>query len=96
MILILVLSYVLPLTYGLIKQPILIDRYIIFVLVPIFALISILIFELKNTKIKYIILFIILSSSLINNYIEIFNREKSKPEFNKILSIFQNQITQIS
>ena len=85
LILILVLSYVLPLTYGLIKQPILIDRYIIFVLVPIFALISILIFELKNTKIKYIILFIILSSSLINNYIEIFNREKSKPEFNKIL-----------
>ena len=85
LILILVFSYILPLTYGFIKQPILIDRYIIFVLVPILILISILICDIENTKEKLIILFVIFSSSLVNNYIEIFNREKSKPEINKTL-----------
>ena len=80
-ILILFFSYFLPLVYGIFNQPILTDRYIIFVLIPIFILISVLILDIKKFKKKYLILFLILTSSLINSYIEIFKREKSKPDF---------------
>lgn len=85
LILILFFSYFLPLLYSLYKQPILTDRYIIFILVPIFVLISVLILEIKNSKIKYFILTIILISSFANNYIEIIDRKKTKPEFNKVI-----------
>ena len=85
LILIIFFSYALPLLYSLYKQPILTDRYIIFILVPIFILISVFILEIKNSKTKYIILTIILASSFANNYIEIFNRKKTKPEFNKVI-----------
>tara|TARA_Y100000591_G_scaffold264096_1_gene237430 strand:- start:527 stop:1948 length:1422 start_codon:yes stop_codon:yes gene_type:complete len=93
LIFILVFSYALPLLFSLYKQPILIDRYIIFVLVPIFILISILILDIKNLKIRYFILTIILVSSLINNYIEIFERKKTKPEFNKIIEYISKSNT---
>ena len=66
------------LLYSLFRQPILIDRYIIFILIPIFILIAVLILEIKSLKIRYFILTVILTSSLVNNYIEIFNREKKK------------------
>jgi len=85
LILIVFFSYFLPLIYSIFQKPILTDRYIIFVLAPIFILISIFILNIKQIKIKYALLFIILSSSLTNNYIEIFEREKSKPEFRKSL-----------
>ena len=85
LILVIFFSYALPLLYSLYKQPILTDRYIIFILVPIFILISVFILEIKNSKTKYIILTIILASSFANNYIEIFNRKKTKPEFNKVI-----------
>ena len=85
LILIIFFSYFLPLIYSIFQKPILTDRYIIFVLAPIFILISIFILDIKQIKIKYAFLFIILSSSLTNNYIEIFEREKTKPEFKKSL-----------
>ena len=85
LLIILFLSYGIPLIYGFIIKPILIDRYIIFVLIPIFLIISNLTLSLKNVKIKKIILFTIIFSTLGNNYLEIFNRIHSKPEFNKIL-----------
>lgn len=90
LVLIIFFSFFLPLTYGLIKQPILTDRYIIFVLVPVFILISTLILDIKPAKKKYLILLVILTSSLINNYLEIFNREKSKPEFSKSIEYISN------
>jgi hypothetical protein len=83
--LIIIFSYLLPLSYSLIKPPILIDRYIIFVLIPILILISLLILEIDNKKLKGVLLFILISSSIANNYIEIFDRKISKPEFKKIL-----------
>ena len=48
LILILFFSYSLPLLYSLFRQPILIDRYIIFVLIPIFILIAVLILILPG------------------------------------------------
>ena len=83
LLLLLFLSYFLPIFYGFIFMPILTDRYIIFVLIPILLLISIFTFNLENTKIKKIILFIIIVSTISNNYLEIFKREHAKPEFNK-------------
>ena len=44
----------------------------------------------NNTKKRYLILFIILSSTITNNYIEIFEREISKPEFRKSLIYISN------
>ena len=67
-------------------MPILTDRYIIFVLIPILILISSLIFEISNKKLKIFLLIFILVPTIINNYIEIENREITKPEFTKFLS----------
>jgi len=90
LIFILFFSYFIPLVYSIFQKPILIDRYIIFILVPIIILISNLLLNESNTKKRYIILFIILSSTITNNYIEIFEREISKPEFRKSLIYISN------
>ena len=77
----LIFSYIIPLFYGFIKTPVLTDRYIIFVLIPIFLLISNLIFEIKDKKLKIILVSFLLIPTIINNYIEIKHRKIAKPEF---------------
>ena len=72
--------------YGLIKAPVLTDRYIIFVLIAIFILISSLIFEIDNKKLKIFLLISILIPTIINNYIEIQFRKNTKPEFTNLLA----------
>ena len=79
-------SYIIPLIYSFIKMPILTDRYIIFVLIPILILISSLIFEINNKKLKIFLLIFILAPTIINNYMEIKNRIITKPEFTKFLN----------
>ena len=86
LIFILFFSYLIPLFYALLKTPILTDRYIIFVLLPILILISALIFKIDNKKLKIFLLISILISTIINNYIEIQFRKNTKPEFTKLLS----------
>ena len=81
---ILFFSYIIPLLYGLIRVPVLNDRYIIFVLIPILILISALIFEINNRKLKIFLLIFILVPTIINNYIEIRFRKNTKPEFTKL------------
>jgi len=56
LIFILFFSYLVPLFYALLKTPVLTDRYIIFVLIPILILISALIFEIDNKKLKIFLL----------------------------------------
>jgi len=82
-------SYFFPLFYSLFKIPILIDRYIIFVLIPIILLISILTFK-QSTKIRNFIIILIVLTTFVNNYLEIFKRVHSKPEFNKSLSFISS------
>ena len=89
-LLILINSYFIPIVYGYINMPILIDRYIIFVLIPIFILISILILKLDNKRIRNTILTILILSTLTNNYIEIFKRKNVKPEFKKSILFMEN------
>ena len=89
LIFILFFSYIIPLFYGLIKVPVLTDRYIMFVLIPIFILISTLILKIDNKKLKIFLLISILIPTIINNYIEIKYRLNTKPEFTKLLNILE-------
>jgi len=88
---ILLFSYIIPLLYGLIRVPVLHDRYIIFVLISILILISALIFEIDNKKLKIFLLISILIPTIINNYIEIQFRKNTKPEFTKFLNDIKNK-----
>jgi hypothetical protein len=89
----LIFSYIIPLIYGYIKTPILTDRYIIFVLIPILILISSLIFEIKNRKIKFFIFTFLLMSTILNNFMEIKDRKVNKPEFKKFFnSLEKNEV----
>ena len=97
LIFILIFSYIIPLAYAYLKTPILTDRYIIFVLIPILILISSLIFEVNNKKIKIFIFIFLLVPTIINNFMEIKNRKINKPEFKKFLnSLKKNDVKNIT
>ena len=93
LIFILFFSYIIPLFYGLIKVPVLTDRYIIFVLIPIFILISALIFKIGNKKLKIFLFISILIPTIVNNYIEIQFRKNTKPEFTKLIGNLEKHET---
>jgi len=93
LIFILFFSYIIPLFYALLKTPVLTDRYIIFVLIPILILISALIFKIDNKKLKIFLLISILIPTIINNYIEIQFRKNTKPEFTKLLGNLEKHET---
>ena len=57
---------------------------------PILILISSLIFEIKSKKLKIFLLILLLFSTITNNYIEIFQREISKPEFKNTIKYIIN------
>jgi len=86
-LLIIILSYSLPLTYGYIFRPILFPRYIIFILAPIIILMSYLIFEIDNKKLRKILITILVIFTLGNQFnetnIKQFFNERSfhKPQF---------------
>tara|TARA_B100002051_G_C16699563_1_gene620203 strand:- start:761 stop:1450 length:690 start_codon:yes stop_codon:yes gene_type:complete len=80
------LSYIVPLFYGLIRTPVLHDRYIIFILIPIFVLLPFLIKEISNNNIKISLIIFLVFITLSNHYIEIFKRINTKPEFKKTLN----------
>jgi len=88
-------SYALPIVFGFFVRPILIDRYIIFVILPILLLLSILIFYLENTVIKNSFILILIITTLINfsfeNPIKQFFEQpkKNKPDFSQSLNIIQ-------
>ena len=73
--------YFIPLLYGVIKTPVLHDRYIIFILIPILVLISCLISELLNNRLKFFLTLFLLILTFSNHYIEIFKRINTKPQF---------------
>ncbi len=79
-------SYLIPLMYGIIKTPVLHDRYIIFILIPIFILISCLLNDLRNNFLRRILFSLLILLTFGNHFIEIFDRPKTKPQFNFIFS----------
>jgi hypothetical protein len=95
-LIILFLSYFLPMLFGYLFRPIIFPRYIIFVLIPIIVLLAFLVFEIKNKITKNILITIIITLTLGNHYTEstiqqfIKERPFHKTNFSKAL----NEISQ--
>ena len=70
LVLIIFFSYFLPILFGYIFKPILVNRYIIFVLIPIIILISVLIFNIKNPIFKKSLISILILFSIGNHFTE--------------------------
>ena len=89
LLVVILFSYFLPLIYGFIIEPILIPRYIIFVLTPIIVVISSLIFNLKNHLIRKILISLLLILTIGNLFTEqtikqfYKDRIPYKPEYSK-------------
>ena len=60
-------SYFIPLVFGYIFSPILIDRYIFYILIPIICLLSHFIFQIENKKLKFFIIITISLATSLNN-----------------------------
>lgn len=85
-LILIIFCYLIPLLYGIVNTPVLHDRYIIFILIPIFILISCLINEFLNKMIKIVFISFIVILTLSNHYIEIFKRLNTKPQFTTVLN----------
>jgi len=87
LLLIIVITYLIPIVYGFIFKPILIVRYVLFVLVPILIFIPSQIYFIQNHLIKKFFLVIIMISTLLNLLTEqsfkqfFFQRPIFKPDF---------------
>ncbi len=87
-----ILAYLLPLIFGYVFKPVLISRYIIFVLIPILTIISLLSSRISTKKIKYSFVFFLISMTFLNHFTEqtfkqfLNERVPSKPEYNKAIS----------
>ena len=84
-LIIIIFSFLIPFLYGIYKTPVLHDRYIIFILIPIFVLIPCLLNDFQNLKLKKLFISLLLILTISNHLIEIFDRSRDKPEFNDIL-----------
>jgi hypothetical protein len=69
-LIVLFLSYFLPMLFGYLLKPIIFPRYIIFVLIPIIILLSFLIFEIKNKVTKKILIVFLVTLTIGNHYTE--------------------------
>lgn len=85
-IIILLFSYSLPIIFGYLFKPILVNRYIIFVLIPIISIIATTTFHLSK-KNSYLVAFILIIATLGNHFTEqtfkqfTNQRVVSKPEY---------------
>ena len=66
-VILIICSYSIPLIYGYLFGPILISRYIMFVLIPIICLLSHFIFLIRNNLIKYFFVIIIVFTTTLNH-----------------------------
>ncbi len=91
LIILLFFTYIIPISYNYIFEPILIDRYIFFVLIPILYLISSLTLDFKNLYKKYTLIFLLVAPSFLNHFTENTFKQfytiinPSKPEVRKSL-----------
>lgn len=91
LLIIIFFSYLVPLIYGILNTPVLHDRYIIFILIPIFLLISCLLNDLTNLYLRRILISFLILLTTGNQLIEIFKRTPEKPEFNFVLNHIKEQ-----
>tara|TARA_Y100001980_G_C14467520_1_gene248284 strand:- start:126 stop:929 length:804 start_codon:yes stop_codon:yes gene_type:complete len=60
-------SYLIPLAYGYLFSPILIGRYIMFVIIPVICLLSHFLFMVENKFVKYFLIILICFTTSINH-----------------------------
>ncbi len=96
LLIILIFSYLAPFIYSLLFIPILFDRYIIYVLIPIIILISVLIFEIKNNKIRNALIIFLIISSFTNLFFKTVDNKKTKPDFREVLNYIKEKDSGIS
>ncbi len=95
-LLIIFLSYFLPVLFGYIFKPILVNRYIIFILIPIIIIISTLIYYIKNPIIKKTVFSILILFTIGNHFTEqtfkqfFKKRVYSKPQYTAALTYINN------
>ena len=95
-VLIIFLSYFLPILFGYIFKPVLVNRYIIFILIPIIIVISTLIYYIKNPIIKKSVFLILILFTIGNHFTEqtfkqfFKNRAFSKPQYTAALTYINN------
>jgi len=81
------LIYFIPIFYGLISQPAIHERYIMFVIIPITILLSCLIFEIQSQKLKKLLIIFFIVITFANHFTEstlkqfFKHREIYKPNF---------------
>ena len=84
------LTYSITIIYGYVFKPVLIPRYIIFILIPILFLISNFVFNIKNKTLKFIFLLILVLPTFLNHFTENTFKQfykkiyPSKPEIGKV------------
>ncbi len=90
------LSYFLPILFGYIYNPILVNRYIIFILIPIIIIISTSVYDLKNDILKKTLIFLVIIFTLGNHFTEqtfkqfFKKRIVSKPQYTAALIYINN------
>tara|TARA_B100000035_G_C20911992_1_gene514424 strand:+ start:47 stop:970 length:924 start_codon:yes stop_codon:yes gene_type:complete len=84
------LTYSITIIYGYLVEPILIPRYIIFVLIPVLFLISNFVFNIKSKILRFTILLILVLPTFLNHFTENTFKQlytkiyPSKPEIKKV------------
>ena len=93
LVILILITYIFPLSFSYLIKPIFIPRYIIFVLIPIITLISILLFQLKNKTLKnslitFLILIVSLNTLNETSFKKIYKRNYlERPQFTQSLKI---------
>ena len=95
------LCYFLPIIFGYLIKPIILPRYIIFILIPIVILLSILVFEINNIYIRNSIITFLIIINVGNHFFEAtfqqFFKERPfyKTNFKKMLNTLKNEDTKL-
>ncbi len=91
-----IFSYFLPILFGYLFKPVLLSRYIIFVILPILLLISNLIFKIKNLNIRNFLVAFLVLITIANHFTEqsfkqfFKTRIPSKTEYFKAIDYIKN------
>ena len=93
LLIIIFFSYFIPLLYQFIKIPILTDRYIIFIVIPILLIISHGVHKLNNSKLKKLFIIILCFFTFGDAILRIQKKEITKPEFKESLKYISKSNT---
>tara|TARA_B100001057_G_scaffold388939_1_gene396546 strand:- start:1136 stop:2542 length:1407 start_codon:yes stop_codon:yes gene_type:complete len=91
LVLLVFFSYLIPISYGYLLTPVLLDKYIIYIIPIIILCISFAVINLESSKKKIIIIFFLITLTFSNQILKNIKKEIDKPEFTKILNMLNIQ-----